>query len=170
MDQHISELGNRMEKLEQNSELLWETPADQYLSLGSRRKREQRQKKTEIAAIDHGDICRKMVDRALEILTEWEDIDDIKIQIQYAAIIVNKIANMKRQDLIYTDDLRKKICTLLRNVIRLNASAELFSKEQILLIKEGFSMIIAENVQKEDLFLLNRRLRRKGLETMPAWE
>lgn len=170
LEQQISVLGNRLEKTEHDREFLWESSQDEYLSLEHRQKREEIQKKTEFSPKDRWQSCRKIIGRALEILTEWEETDDIKIQIQYAAIIVGKIANLKRQEVIHTDNIRNKICTLLRNVIRLNASDDLFSKEQILLIKQGFSLIIAEDIQKTDLFQLNRALRKKGLATMPAWE
>ena len=58
----------------------------------------------------------------------------------------------------------------MRNVIRLNAVEELLSKEQIYLLREGFSAIISENIQKKDLLQLNRKFRKAGLQTMPAWE
>ena len=58
----------------------------------------------------------------------------------------------------------------LRNVIRLNASDEVFTKQQLAVLKKGFTFVTAEGVQKADLLQLNRELRKKGLATMPAWE
>lgn len=114
--------------------------------------------------------CRKITERAMEILSEWEEEEDIKIQVQYAAILVGKLLNLKKKDVIHSDDTRNKICTLLRNVIRLNASDEVFTKQQLAVLKKGFTFVTAEGVQKEDLLQLNRELRKKGLATMPAWE
>ena len=113
---------------------------------------------------------KKIVTRSMEILSEWEEKEDIRIQVQYAALLVGKIDNLKKKDIICSNDVKKKICTLLRNVIRLNAVEELLSKEQIYLLREGFSAIISENIQKKDLLQLNRKFRKAGLQTMPAWE
>lgn len=113
---------------------------------------------------------KKIVTRSMEILSEWEEKEDIRIQVQYAALLVGKIDNLKKKDIICSNDVKKKICTLLRNVIRLNAVEELLSREQLYLLREGFSAIIAENIQKEDLLQLNRKFRKAGLQTMPAWE
>lgn len=171
-EQQVSDIENRLKKAEQKNDFLWEmqTSAETFLTFDGRQKRGQLKKKQAEMPQDDWQDCRKMICRALEILTEWEEAEDIKIQIQYAAIIVGKIAKLKEKDVIRADDTRKKICTLLRNAIRLNASEEMLSREQIALIKEGFSFIGAENIQKEDLLQLNRKLRKKGLATMPAWE
>lgn len=161
LEQQLSSIENELNAKKQNVVFYRAPAADQSLLTEG---------KTSIQTKDCWQYIRKIAERALEILSEWEDVDDIKIQIQYAAIIVGKIDKIKKNDLIRTDDTRNKICTLLRNVIRLNASAELFSKEQISVLKEGFSFITSDNLQKENLFQMNRTLRKKGLATMPAWE
>lgn len=108
--------------------------------------------------------------RATEILSDWKETEDIRMQIQYGALIVGKIENLKKKESISSDGIRKKICTLLKNAIRLNISEGKFSKEQVQLLKDGFSLIVAEHVQKEDMLQLNRNLRNAALQTMPAWE
>ena len=120
--------------------------------------------------VDGWQECQKIVERTLEILNVWEGIDDIKIQTQYASVIIGKIDNLKKKEIISFDEVRKKVCTLLRNVIRLNFGVEVFTKEHILLLKEGFSSVIKMDIQKESLFQLNKKLRKAGLLTMPAWE
>ena len=165
LEQQVADIESRLEKSGQNKK-----SHNLYLTFEARQKREQAPKKTEEISNSPWQSCKKIVERALEILTEWEEADDIKIQIQYAAVMVGKIEKLKKTDVIQADDIRNKISTLLRNVIRLNASEEIFSREQIALLKEGFSLIIANNIQKEDLLQLNRKLRKKGLATMPAWE
>lgn len=114
--------------------------------------------------------CKKIVERAIEILAEWCEIQDIKAQVQYAAIVIGKIENIKKKEFIQSDEIRKKICTLLRNVIRLNFTDAVFTREQILLLKDGFTLLVSDNVQKEDMLRLNREFRKKNLMTMPAWE
>lgn len=114
--------------------------------------------------------CKKIVERAIEILEEWCEIQDIKAQVQYAAIVIGKIENIKKKEFIQSDEIRKKICTLLRNVIRLNFTDAVFTREQVLLLKDGFTLLVSDNVQKEDMLRLNREFRKKNLMTMPAWE
>ncbi len=121
-------------------------------------------------ALGEWEESQKTVTRSMEILSKWEENDDIRIQVQYAALLIGKIDNLKKKNIIRTNEMRKKICTLLRNVIRLNAVEEMLSKEQLYLLKEGFSVIITENIRKEDLLRLNREFRKAGLQTMPAWE
>ena len=121
-------------------------------------------------SLDSWQICQKVVDRALEILNDWEDIDDIKIQTQYASVIIGKIDNLKKREIISSDDTRNKVCTLLRNVVRLNFLEGIFTNGQIAILKEGFSLVINKDIHKEELFLLNTKLRKAGLLTMPSWE
>ncbi|MCM1252697.1 MAG: hypothetical protein NC321_07730 [Clostridium sp.] len=114
--------------------------------------------------------CREIVERAIEILVKWSETQDIKMQIQYAAVIVVKIENVKKKEFIQQNEIRKKICTLLRTVIRLNVADVIFTKEQILLLERGLSLLISENVQKEDMLQLSREFRKEHLMIMPAWE
>ena len=120
--------------------------------------------------LDSWQMCEEIVNRALEILYDWKETNDIRIQIQYASVIVGKIDNLKNREIISSDEVRKKICTLLRNVIRLNFDKELFTGGQIAALVKGFSLIIERDIQKETLFLLNEKLLKEGLLTMPAWE
>ena len=43
---------------------------------------------------------KKIVTRSMEILSEWEEKEDIRIQVQYAALLVGKIDNLKKKDII----------------------------------------------------------------------
>lgn len=138
-------------------------------SLGSER-RKLETSDTKVQGQNDWQECQGIVERAAEILTEWEEAEDIRLQVQYAAILVGKIDRLKKTETVGTDDVRRKICTLLRNVIRLNAAEEQFSQEQIQILKTGFSMITDEKVQKQDLLQLNRKMMKEGLQTMPAWE
>lgn len=115
---------------------------------------------------DREDISK----RAIEILSKWSEFQDIKMQIQFAAVIVGKIDRLKRNASIQSDDIKRKICTLLRNVIRLNVAEDLFSQDQIELLKKGFMLLDADDLKREDLLELNRELRKENLMTMPAWE
>lgn len=108
--------------------------------------------------------------RAAEILSDWKKTEDIWMQVQYGGRIVGMLEKLKEKESISTDEVRKKVCTLLKNAIRLNISEGRFTKMQLQLLQEGFTMIVAEQVQKEDMLQLNRKLRNEGLQTMPAWE
>ena len=114
--------------------------------------------------------CSEISKRAIEILSKWSEFQDIKMQIQFAAVIVGKIDRLKRNASIQSDDIKRKICTLLRNVIRLDVAEDLFSQGQIELLKKGFMLLDADGLKREDLLELNRELRKENLMTMPAWE
>lgn len=169
LDERFADLEERLVKVEQNNVLWEDNEAAEEFSVGS-----ERRVRTKKPVSTHKEAklqeCVKIVERSMEILTEWGAAEEIRMQIQYAAIIVAKIDNLKKKDFVQTDDLRRKICTLLRNVIKLNVAEEKFSQEQIEVLRRGFSLVIAEGIQKEDLFQLNRQLRKEGLQTMPAWE
>lgn len=114
--------------------------------------------------------CEKIIQRTTELLDEWEETEDIKVQVQYAALVVGKISNVKKKQYVSSDVIKVKICTLLKNTIRLNVAEEMFTKEQILLLKKGILLILKNDVEKDALLQLNRELRTEGLLTMPAWE
>ncbi len=139
-------------------------------SLESERKRETVRKNNSPQIENDWQEVEKIAMRAAEILADWEETEDIRMQIQYGALLVGKLENLKKKESISSDETRKKICTLLKNTIRLNISEGRFSREQVQLLQEGFSMIVAGQVQKEDMLQLNRKLRNEGLQTMPAWE
>ena len=120
--------------------------------------------------MDSFEECKVIAERAIELLTEWEETQNIKIQIQYGTVLTKKIDNLKKKDWIQSDDTRKKISTLLKNVIRLNITDDVFTDQQIKLLKRGFSILISNTVQKEDMLQLNREFRNEKLMTMPSWE
>lgn len=149
----------------------WEEGEDSgCFSLENERKREEIRKSISPHIENDWQEAEKIAIRAAELLSDWKETEDIRMQVQYGALIVGKIENLKKKESIHSDEIRKKICTLLKNVIRLNISERKFSKEQIQLLQDGFSLIMAEHVQKEDMLQLNRKLRKEGLQTMPAWE
>lgn len=139
-------------------------------SLESERKRETIRKNNNPQTENDWQELEKIAVRAAEILSEWKDTEDVRMQVQYGALVIGKIENLKKKESISSDGIKKKICTLLKNTIRLNISERRFSKEQIQLLQDGFSLLLAEHVQKEDMLQLNRELRNEGLQTMPAWE
>lgn len=139
-------------------------------SLANERKRETIRKNINLNTESDWQEAEKIAIRAMEILSDWKETEDIRMQVQYGALIVGKLENLKKKESISSDGIRKKICTLLKNTIRLNISEGRFSKEQVQLLQDGFSLIVAEHVQKEDMLQLNRNLRNAGLQTMPAWE
>ena len=114
--------------------------------------------------------CVEICDRASAILGEWEKTSDIRIQIQYATIIIKKIENLKKTEYIAGNEARKKICTLLRNTIKLNSDKALFTPEQLGLIQNGLEKAVSADVTKEDMLQMNRLLHNARLRTMPAWE
>lgn len=136
-------------------------------SLENKRKRENN---ISSCVSDDWKDAQKIVARAVEILSEWEETEDIRMQVQYAAIIVGKIDNLKKIDIIHSDAVRNKICTLIRNVIRLNIAEEIFSRSQLGLLQDGFLLISKEKLHKDDLLQLNRKFWKEGMQTMPAWE
>ena len=187
----ILDIENRLQKIENKLEnvdienrlqeeyaieyenFLWVGKAKWGISLRDERKREYKKrehKKIELQYDNNCHECRSIVERCLELLTEWENISDLRAQIPYASLIVGKITKLKKMNEIASDEVRKKVCTLLKLVIRLNASEAVFSKEQIDLLKQGFSLLIGEHIQKDDLFELNRQMLKEKLVTMPAWE
>lgn len=115
-------------------------------------------------------ICDEILDRANAILGDWEKTFDIRIQIQYATIIMKKIENLKKLEYIAGNEARKKMCTLLRNTIKLNSDRELFTSEQIDLIRNGLKKVVSADMTKEDMLQMNKQLRKERLQTMPAWE
>lgn len=169
LEKHIRNIEDRLVQSEQDlGFLLGETAIN--IPFESLNRRIVERDKVVFQNVDGWQECQKIVERALEILNIWESIDDIKIQTQYASVIIGKIDNLKKKEIISFDQVRKEVCTLLRNVIRLNFDGEVFTKEQILLLKEGFSLVIKRDIQKETFFQLNKKLRKAGLLTMPAWE
>lgn len=120
--------------------------------------------------VDIAQECRAISERAVEVLAKWSEIGDMRAQVQFAAVIIGKIDKLKRNSFIQSDEVKNKICTLLRNVIRLNVTDDIFTQEQIELLKKGFILLVADDVKKENLFQLNRELRKENLITMPAWE
>lgn len=62
--------------------------------------------------------CDVVLDRINAILEEWKTTLDIRIQIQYATIIIKKIEHLKKMEYIARNEVRKKMCTLLRNKIK----------------------------------------------------
>lgn len=170
LENQLQNLEERLIRNEQESVFLWEIEKDAYDPIENRKKTFRKIDKSISQNADNWQECQKIVERALEILHDWENTDDIKMQVQYASVIIGKIDNLKKREVVSCDEARNKVCTLLRNVIRLNFSEDVFSKEQIALLEEGFSLIVERDLQKESLFLLNRKLRKEGLLTMPAWE
>lgn len=166
----IDKLNQRVTTLEEKKEL-WKKPSypDFFYPYGMQRKNKA---KKEIYPVikDTMQDCKNIIERALEILSDWREVQDIRLQIQYAAIITGKIDNLKKISYIQTDDTKKKICTLLRNVIRINVTDSVFSREQIELIKKGLELLLSEQIKKEDMLQLNRDFLKKHLMTMPAWE
>lgn len=114
--------------------------------------------------------CQDIIDQALKILSDWSKTRNIKLQIQYAAAIIGKIDNLKKIDYIRSNDTRKKICTLLKNVIRINVADIVFSRRQIFLLEKGFSLLLSKQIQKKDMLQLNREFLEQQLMTMPPWE
>lgn len=156
--------------MEQNLVFLEEGERDGRFSLENERGNEGGQGENYFCEKDGLEGLREVTSRAIEILSEWEETEDIRIQVQYAAILVGKIDSLKKKDAVRKNEVRRKVCTLLRNVIRLNIAEEVFSEGQIKLLKEGFALVEAENIPKEGLLQLNRKLRNSGLQTMPSWE
>ena len=120
--------------------------------------------------VDIAQDCRAISERAVKILADWSEIRDMTAQVQFAAVIIGKIDKLKRNSYIQSDEVKNKICTLLRNVIRLNVTDDIFTQEQIELLKKGFILLVTDDTKKENLLQLNRDLRKKNLITMPAWE
>lgn len=114
---------NEVEEMKQNRVFWEEGEQDGRFSLGSER-RKLETSDTKVQGQNDWQGCQEIVERAAEILTEWEEAEDIRLQVQYAAILVGKIDRLKKTETVGTDDVRRKICTLLRNVIRLNAAEE----------------------------------------------
>ncbi len=114
--------------------------------------------------------CNEIIARANIMLGEWEKVSELRTQIQYATIVIKKIENLKKVGFIAENEAGKKICTLLRNTIKLNSGEEMFTPEQIGLIKKGLEKAASADSTKEDMLRLNRELCKSGLRTMPAWE
>lgn len=166
----IDKLNERVTSLEKEKER-WENSLIQaILSTDERQKRTKVKRENNLVINDSIYDCKKAVDRTLEILADWSETQDLKLQIQYAAVITGKIDNIKKTDYIQSNDTRKKICTLLRNVIRINVTEDVFSEEQISLLKKGFKLLLSEQIQKKDMLQLNREFLSQKLSAMPSWE
>ena len=170
LEEKYLEMDQKLTNLEQNLVFREEGEKDGRFSLENERKEEGSSRGDNFCVLEEWQELQKITVRAIEILSEWEETEDIRIQVQYAAILVGKINALKKKDVVRSHEVRKKVCTLVRNVIRLNIAEEVFSEEQIQLLKEGFSLITAQNIQKENLLQLNRKFRNSGLQTMPPWE
>lgn len=169
LEEQVQNIEDRLSQSEQRLGFLL-NEKDMNVPIDSLKRRIIEREKSVSQSTDSWQECEKIVERALEILSDWENADDIKIQTQYASVIIGKIDNLKKVDIISYDKIRTEVCTLLRNVIRLNFEKDIFSQGQIALLKEGFSLVIKRDIQKETLFWLNNKLRKEGLLTMPAWE
>ena len=163
-------LNERVTSLEKEMELWQNAFIQAIFSIDERQKRTKVKRENNLVINNSIYDCKKVVDRTLEILAEWSEAQDLRLQIQYAAVITGKIDNIKKMDYIQSNDIRKKICTLLRNVIRINVTEDVFSKEQISLLKKGFKLLLSEQIQKKDMLQLNREFLAQKLSTMPAWE
>lgn len=168
-DYEIQELKKRLNRMEQDSALLTNSRNYEIFKTGAEKSVIVKQT-TDVSQYNEYEDCKKITERAFEILTEWEVNQDIKVQIQYGAVIIRKIEIIKKKDWIQANDIRKKICTLMRNVIRLNIADKVFSKRQLHLLKRGFAILMSDTMKKEDMLQLNRKFRDEGLMTMPAWE
>lgn len=166
----IDTLNERITTIEKNMELWGKKTSPILFPL------DEKQKKTKVKIEinqpnkDSLQDCKKIISRTLEILSDWSGIQDIRLQIQYAAVVTGKIDNIKKTDYIQSNDTRKKICTLLKSVIRINVTDIVFSEEQISLLKKGFLLLLTEQIQKTDMLQLNRDFIAHQLPTMPAWE
>lgn len=168
--QGMDKLNERVSAIENGKEF-WETPFyKDFFTIDERQRRIKTTKEKSPVIKDTIQECKKIIERSIEVLSDWSEIQDIRLQIQYASIITGKIDNIKKNDYIQSDDTRKKICTLLKSVIRINVADAVFSKEQISLIKKGFLLLLSEQIQKQDMLQLNREFLEQRLPTMPAWE
>ena len=169
LDRDMDDLKKRMDKFEQEN-LVINDQLKNILFYEEARRKTSVKKTNNTDSVEPLQECREISKRAIEILTKWSGTQDIKMQVQFAAITVGKIDNLKKNIYIQSDEVKRKVCTLLRNVIRLNVADEVFSQEQIELLKKGFLLLVTDDVKKEDLLQLNRELRKKKLITMPSWE
>ena len=166
----MDKLSERVAAIEKHTEL-WENSTYQtFFSVDEGQRKSKVKRENNFVIKDTKEDCKKIVERTLEILSDWSEIQDIKLQIQYAAVITGKIDNIKKTDYIQSNNTRKKICTLLRNVIRINVTDSVFSVEQISLLKQGFLLLLSEQINKKDMLQLNRNFLEQKLLTMPAWE
>lgn len=170
LDDEIVKIKSRQSELEEFQHTLKKSNDDTLFTYEAESQKSNLEKNAYLD--DKKDLkeCESIIERAIEILAEWSETQDIKLQIQYAAVIVGKIENIKKKDFVQGSEIRKKICTLLRTVIRLNVADTVFTKEHILLLKRGFSLLTSDNIKKEDMLQLGRELRKEHLATMPAWE
>lgn len=170
LDDEVVQVKDRLSKLEQLQHTQRSLNADNFFTNAVEPQKSNVEKKLYLDDNSTLQECESIVERAIEIVTEWSKTQDIKLQIQYAAVIVGKIENIKKKEFIQENEIRKKICTLLRTVIRLNVTDTVFTKEQLLLLKRGFSLLVSDSVQKEDMLQLAREFRSEHLMTIPAWE
>ena len=170
MDDDLINLKSRMDEIEQIQDF-WRDAAymPSHAHVESRRKTATKR----MLSMDHKTSlqeCSQIIDRIVEILAEWSETQEMRNQIQYAALVVAKIENIKKKDFIRQNEIKKKICTLLRAALRLNVTDHVFTKEQISSLEKGFLLLLSDNVRKADMLQLNREFWNVHLETMPAWE
>ena len=166
----MDKLSERVAAIEKDRESREKSIYQTSLIVDERQRRTKGKRENNLVNKNDIQDCKKIIDRTLEILADWSETQDIKLQIQYAAVIVGKIENIKKTDYINSNNVRRKICTLLRNVIRINVTEFVFSEEQILLLKKGFLLLLFDQIPKKDMLQLNRELLAQQMITMPAWE
>lgn len=168
--EQFSDLENRLIRVEQEQRLQNINESSEFFPIEDERRAIKKRNMSSTCETNSLQECEKIIQRTTELLDEWEETEDIKVQVQYAALVVGKISNVKKKQYVSSDVIKVKICTLLKNTIRLNVAEEMFTKEQILLLKKGILLILKNDVEKDALLQLNRELRTEGLLTMPAWE
>lgn len=125
---------------------------------------------SQVISYDGLQKCQKTIERSLEILDEWKNTDDIQMQIQFASVLIAKLDRLRKSDFVKENAIKINICTLLRNVIRLNTTDFLLGEKQVEVLKQGFLLLLKEDLARENLFTFNRSLKEERLMTMPAWE
>lgn len=112
--------------------------------------------------------CKDLVEKCNAKLDRCYDGEDIRIQIQYATIILKRIDNMRKLDCLKANSSKMKALALIRMVIKLNMNHSILTEEQINVLKGAFNSICEDN--DKTIISLSRSFRGVGLETMPSWE
>lgn len=111
-----------------------------------------------------------LINRSLVLLDKMRNNDDLRIQIQYTAILIKKIDKIRTLDVVKNNKNRMKIFAFLRLVLKINSDEVLFNNEQIDLFYEAFERIEKEEDSKYYVKQYTFSFMDVGLTTMPSWE
>lgn len=170
IENEMKVLSNEVEKLKKKDESVkWKTvTVNSSMNVASEVKRTEDIHNVEKSGKYDMSSCKELIEKCNAKLDDCYDEEDIRIQIQYAAILIKRVDNMRKLDCLKNNSWKMKELALIRMVIKLNMNDSILTNEQIEVLKGAFHSILEDT--ENNIISLSRSFRKVGLETMPSWE